>query len=142
MPPSVCKPWSLVFRSMTWRWCIREETRHSYQTPFQDCFSQPVSKTSQSLKQFNMIKYLPVSEERLQQIQKDIEADESLQVFKVVIQKGWPKHKSIFPTSTCVTRCPSRTASFLRESELWFPMLLGASCWNEFPAHTLGSTAV
>ena len=46
------------------------------------------------------------------------------------------------PTSTCVTRCPSRTASFLRESELWFPMLLGASCWNEFPAHTLGSTAV
>ena len=44
-----------------------------------------------------MIKYLPVSEERLQQIQKDIEADESLQVFKVVIQKGWPKHKGIFP---------------------------------------------
>lgn len=97
MPPSVCKPWSLVYRSMTWIWCIREETRHSYQTPFQDCFSQPVSEMSQSLKQFNMIKYLPVSEERLQQIQKDIEADESLQVFKVVIQKGWPKHKSIFP---------------------------------------------
>ena len=34
----------------------------------------------------NMIKYLPVSEERLLQIQQDTEADESLQVLKALLQ--------------------------------------------------------
>ena len=46
----------------------------------------------------NMIKYLAVSEERLLQIQRDTEADKSLQVLKVVIQKGWPEHKSNLPS--------------------------------------------
>ena len=45
----------------------------------------------------NMIKYLPVSEERLLQIQRDTEADESLQVLKDVIQNGWPEHRSNVP---------------------------------------------
>ena len=46
----------------------------------------------------NMMKYLPVSEERLLLIQQDTEADESLQVLKAVIQKGWPEHKSSVPS--------------------------------------------
>ena len=46
----------------------------------------------------NMIKYLLVLEERLLQIQRDTEADESLQVLKAVIQKGWPEHKSNRPS--------------------------------------------
>ena len=46
----------------------------------------------------NMMKYLPVSEERLLLIQQDTEADGSLQVLKVVIQKGWPEHKSDVPS--------------------------------------------
>ena len=46
----------------------------------------------------NMMKYLPVSEERLLQIQRDTEADDSLQVLKAVIQKGWPEHKSNVPS--------------------------------------------
>ena len=55
----------------------------------------------------NMMRYLPVSEERLLLIQKDTEADESLQVLKAVIQKGCPEHKVTCPasfplTSTCV----------------------------------------
>ena len=45
----------------------------------------------------SMMKYLPVSEGRLLLIQQDTEADESLQVLKAVIQKGWPKHKSNVP---------------------------------------------
>ena len=36
----------------------------------------------------NVIKYLPVSEERLLQIQQDTEADESLQLLTAVIQQG------------------------------------------------------
>ena len=40
------------------------------------------------LETINMMKYLPVSEERLLQIERDTEADDSLQVLKAVIQKG------------------------------------------------------
>ena len=44
-----------------------------------------------------MMEYLPVSEGRLLLIQQDTEADESLQVLKAVIHKGWPEHKSNVP---------------------------------------------
>ena len=46
----------------------------------------------------NMMKYLPVSEERLLLIQQETEAHKSLQVLKAVIQKGWPEHKSNVPS--------------------------------------------
>ena len=46
----------------------------------------------------NMMKYLPVLEERLLQIPRDTEADDSLQVLKAVIQKGWPEDKSNVPS--------------------------------------------
>ncbi|CAB4006649.1 Transposon Ty3-G Gag-Pol poly [Paramuricea clavata] len=45
----------------------------------------------------NMLKYLPISEERLLQIQRETENDESLQVLKAVIQQGWPEQKSALP---------------------------------------------
>ncbi|CAB4009413.1 Hypothetical predicted protein [Paramuricea clavata] len=44
-----------------------------------------------------MLKYLPISEERLLQIQRETENDESLQVLKAVIQQGWPEQKSALP---------------------------------------------
>ena len=43
------------------------------------------------------MEYLPVSEGRLLLIKQDTEVDESLQVFNVVIHKGWPEHKSNVP---------------------------------------------
>ena len=49
----------------------------------------PVSKQDENeFETINMMKYLPMSEERLQLIQQDTEADEYLQVQKAVIQKG------------------------------------------------------
>ena len=45
----------------------------------------------------SMMKYLPISEARLQQIQRETNMDESLQVLKAVIQRGWPEHKSALP---------------------------------------------
>ena len=42
----------------------------------------------------NMMNYLPISEARLLQIQRETEQDESLQVLKAVIQHGWPENKS------------------------------------------------
>ena len=46
-----------------------------------------------------MMKCLPVSEGRLLLIQQDTEANESFQMLKAVIQKGWPEHKGNFPGS-------------------------------------------
>ena len=45
----------------------------------------------------NMMNYLPISEARLLQIQRETEQDESLQVLKAVIQHGWPENKSTLP---------------------------------------------
>ena len=45
----------------------------------------------------NMTNYLPISEARLLQIQRETEKDESLQALKAVIQQGWPEHKSALP---------------------------------------------
>jgi hypothetical protein len=41
-----------------------------------------------------MLKYLPISEERLLQIQRETENDESLHVLKAVIQQGCPEQKN------------------------------------------------
>ena len=38
----------------------------------------------------NMMKYLPISDERLQEIQRETRSDESLQVLTAVIHQGWP----------------------------------------------------
>ena len=45
----------------------------------------------------NMMNYLPISEARLQQIQRETEQDALLQVLKTVIQHGWPEDKSTRP---------------------------------------------
>ena len=44
-----------------------------------------------------MMNYLPISEARLLQVQRETEQDESLQVLKAVIQHGWPENKSTLP---------------------------------------------
>ena len=45
-----------------------------------------------------MLKYLTISQERLVQIQRETENDESLQILKAVIQQGWPEQKSALPS--------------------------------------------
>lgn len=44
-----------------------------------------------------MTNYLPISQARLLQIQRETEKDESLQSLKAVIQQGWPDDKSALP---------------------------------------------
>ena len=59
----------------------------------------PASKQDKNeFETINMMKYLSVSEERLLLIQQDTKVDESLQVLKTVIQKGWPEHRSNVPS--------------------------------------------
>ena len=44
-----------------------------------------VDQDESEFETINMIKYLPISDERLQQIQRDTAADESLQVLKAMV---------------------------------------------------------
>ena len=55
------------------------------------------AQTESEFETINMMNYLPISEARLLQIQRETEQDESLQVLKAVIQHGWPENKSTVP---------------------------------------------
>ncbi|CAB4015863.1 Hypothetical predicted protein [Paramuricea clavata] len=55
-------------------------------------------KSGPEFETINMMKYLPISDERLKEIQRETKSDESLQVLTTVIRQGW-RH----PTSTSET---------------------------------------
>ena len=74
------------------------EVRYGTEDALSRAFLSAGKEDENELDTINMIKYMPVSEERLLQIQRDTEPDESLQVLKDVIQKGWPEHKSNVPS--------------------------------------------
>ena len=58
----------------------------------------PSSEQAESeFETINMVKFLPISEARLQHVRRETEMDESLQVLKAVIQRGWPEDKSALP---------------------------------------------
>ena len=68
----------------------------------------------------NMMKYLPISDERLQEIQRETRSDESLQVLTAVIHQGWQSRKTPFQTSSHPTlisemRCRFRMVWYLEE---------------------------
>jgi hypothetical protein len=44
-----------------------------------------------------MAKFLPISSEKLEDIQKRTDEDESLQMLKQTIIKGWPKERKNLP---------------------------------------------
>ena len=45
----------------------------------------------------NAVKFLPMSEPRIQEIRNETEKDETLQLLKATILEGWPEHKSMIP---------------------------------------------
>ena len=49
--------------------------------------------------QINMVSFLPISEARLIEIQRETEADETLQLIKPIILQGWPEDKVNVPDS-------------------------------------------
>ena len=49
--------------------------------------------------QINMVSFLPISEARLTDIQRESEADETLQLIKPIILQGWPEDKVKVPDS-------------------------------------------
>jgi len=58
----------------------------------------PSSKQDETeFETINMLKFLPISEVRLLQIQRVTEMDESIQTLKAAIQQGWPEDKSALP---------------------------------------------
>ena len=58
----------------------------------------PLSKQDETeFETIYTIKFLPISESRLLQIQRATEMEESLQILKPVLQQGWPEDKSALP---------------------------------------------
>ena len=45
----------------------------------------------------NMVQYLPIRPERLQQLKTETESDEALQILKIMIRDGWPEEKHELP---------------------------------------------
>ena len=45
----------------------------------------------------NMVKLLPARDQKISEIQRETEADQTLQVVKSLILKGWPNDKSDIP---------------------------------------------
>ena len=57
-------------------------------------------KDVKELELLNMTKLLPVSDQKLSEIQRETAADQTLQVVKSLILKGWPNDKSDLPSQT------------------------------------------
>ena len=58
------------------------------------------SNTEIETESINMLHYVPISEERLAQIQQETAKDEDLDALREVIRKGWPENRN--ETPVCV----------------------------------------
>ena len=58
----------------------------------------PATGNQSEIEHVNMVQYLPIRPDRLQQLKTETASDESLQMLKTVIRDGWPeeKHNSKF----------------------------------------------
>ena len=68
------------------------------QTPFPRAYAPGTGSQEESVfETIHMLMYLPISKERLLQIQQKTENDECLQALKAVIQQGWSEQKTALP---------------------------------------------
>ncbi|CAB3998030.1 Hypothetical predicted protein [Paramuricea clavata] len=54
-------------------------------------------KSGPEFETINTMKYLPISDERLKEIQRETKSYESIQVLATVIRQGWPEQKEDLP---------------------------------------------
>ena len=57
----------------------------------------PDTGNQSEIEHVNMVQYLPIRPERLQQLKTETESDEALQLLKTVIRDGWPEEKHELP---------------------------------------------
>ena len=60
-------------------------------------FTNQVSGPQDGLEHISMVQYLPITEQRLQQIKEYTSSDEHLQQLRAVIMDGWPTEKKELP---------------------------------------------
>ena len=51
--------------------------------------------------QVNMASFLPIADQRLEEIRRETENDKALQKLKTIILHGWPDHKNSLPPEVC-----------------------------------------
>ena len=86
----------------------------------------PCDGEQNEFERVNMVRYLPIRPERVQQIQSHTESDEELQLLKSVIKQGWPDDKSKLPVLVTAsiqleTNCLYKMVSFSEGSVLLSP---------------------
>ena len=60
-------------------------------------FINNTPQDSHDFEEVNVVTFLPIREERLEQIRKETEQDESLQILKRTILNGWPETRDFLP---------------------------------------------
>ena len=65
-------------------------------SPLQEPESSDTGNESE-IEHVNMVQYLPIRPEHLQQLKTETENDEALQLLKTVIRDGWPEEKHELP---------------------------------------------
>ena len=58
---------------------------------------QPDIGNQSEIEHVNIVQYLPIRSERLQQLKSETESDEALHILKTVIRDGWPEEKHELP---------------------------------------------
>lgn len=62
-----------------------------------DCCAPEIETTEIDLFINSLLKTIPISEERLEEVQRETEKDKNLQQLKILIHNGWPASKSLTP---------------------------------------------
>ncbi|KAK3744055.1 hypothetical protein QZH41_000989 [Actinostola sp. cb2023] len=61
-------------------------------------FTEPDFKGQAEFEQINMAKFLPITDQRLEEIRQETNRDDTLQVLSAVILQGWPEAKADVPS--------------------------------------------
>ena len=69
---------------------------------------------SQKFESVNIASYVPISDERLEEIRQETQRDESLQVLIKVFLQGWPEDKSSVPALVSTGLQPARRVDSLK----------------------------
>ena len=69
---------------------------------------------SQKFESVNMASYVPISDQRLEEITQKTQRDESLQVLIKVILQDWPEDKSSVPALVSTSLQPARRVDSLK----------------------------
>ena len=104
LPPSVCRGCCCDCKSMIWTSVsnLADTLSRAYLKNASNS-SEPAAEVlviEKELEQIHMADFLPISQPRIEEIQRETESDGAMQILKSTILQGWPSTKSAAPPET------------------------------------------